>query len=155
MYVAALDIGTTGCRTFIFDIQGNIVSNDYQEWNSFFPSPSHVEQDAKVWWSALQITIENALKKIKINKTDIISLSVTNQRETIVPVDKNGEPLYNALVWQDRRTTKQVEFINNKIGLDNIYKTTGLTIDHTFLPLKFYGLKIIYLQYTKKLINFY
>ncbi len=136
MYVAALDIGTTGCRTFIFDIQGNIVSNDYQEWNSFFPSPSHVEQDAKVWWSALQITIENALKKIKINKRDIISLSVTNQRETIVPVDKNGEPLHNALVWQDRRTTKQVEFINNKIGLDNIYKTTGLTIDPYFSATK-------------------
>jgi glycerol kinase len=65
-----------------------------------------------------------------------VSLSVTNQRETIVPVDKAGNPLHNALVWQDRRTTDQVDFIKKKIGIDKIYRTTGLTIDPYFSATK-------------------
>jgi len=136
MYVAALDLGTTGCRTFIFDLKGTIIASDYQEWNSFFPSPSHVEQDAKVWWSSIKKTITNAIKKSGADKAEIKSLSVTNQRETIVPVDKDGNPLHNALVWQDRRTTDQVEYIKQKVGIDKIYETTGLTIDPYFSATK-------------------
>ena len=136
MFVAALDLGTTGCRTFIFDLAGTIIASDYQEWESYYPSPSFVEQDANVWWESIKLTIENAIKKSGINKTDIVSLSVTNQRETIVPVDKEGNPLHNALVWQDRRTIDQVEYIKSKIGIDKIYETTGLTIDPYFSATK-------------------
>ncbi|MFX1304754.1 MAG: FGGY-family carbohydrate kinase [Promethearchaeota archaeon] len=136
MYVAALDLGTTGCRTFIFDLVGTKIASDYQEWQSFYPSPSFVEQDAKIWWDSIKKTIEQAIKKSGVDKTEIVSLSVTNQRETIVPVDKDGNPLHNALVWQDRRTINQVEFIKNKIGIDKIYETTGLTIDPYFSATK-------------------
>ncbi len=136
MFVAALDLGTTGCRTYIFDLTGAIIASDYQEWQSFYPSPSFVEQDADVWWESIKKTIEIAIKKSGIDKTEIVSLSVTNQRETIVPVDKEGNPLHNALVWQDRRTIDQVEYIKNKIGIDKIYKTTGLTIDPYFSATK-------------------
>ena len=136
MFVAALDLGTTGCRTFIFDIAGTILASDYQEWESFYPSPSYVEQDANIWWDSLKKTIELAIKKSGIDKSEIVSLSVTNQRETIVPVAKDGTPLHNALVWQDRRTIDQVEFINRKVGIEKIYKTTGLTIDPYFSATK-------------------
>jgi len=136
MFIAALDLGTTGCRTYIFDLAGTIISSDYQEWESFYPTPSQVEQNADAWWNSLKKTIEAAIKKSGIDKSEIVSLSVTNQRETIVPVDKQGNPLHNALVWQDRRTIEQVEFIKNKIGPDKIYKTTGLTIDPYFSATK-------------------
>ena len=136
MFIAALDLGTTGCRTYIFDLAGTIIASDYQEWESFYPTPSQVEQNADAWWNSLKKTIEAAIKKSGIDKTEIVSLSVTNQRETIVPVDKQGNPLHNALVWQDRRTIDQVEFIKNKIGPDKIYKTTGLTIDPYFSATK-------------------
>ena len=136
MFVAALDLGTTGCRTFIFDLAGTIIASDYQEWQSFFPSPSFVEQDANIWWHSIKTTIDRAIKKSGIDKTEIVSLSVTNQRETIVPVDIDGNPLYNALVWQDRRTVDQVEFIKSKIGINKIYETTGLTIDPYFSATK-------------------
>ncbi|MFW9821650.1 MAG: FGGY-family carbohydrate kinase [Candidatus Thorarchaeota archaeon] len=132
MYIAALDLGTTGCRTFIFDLAGTILASDYQEWESYYPSPSYVEQNANIWWESIKKTTERAITKSGIDKTDIVSISVTNQRETIVPVDSEGNPLHNAIVWQDRRTINQVEFIENKIGIDNIYKTTGLTIDPYF-----------------------
>ncbi len=136
MFVAALDLGTTGCRTFIFDTAGSIVASDYQEWKSIYPSPAFVEQDANDWWASIKKTIEAAIKKSGIDKTEIISLSVANQRETIVPVDKNGNTLHNAIVWQDRRTTQEVDFIKNVIGPDKIYKTTGLTIDPYFSATK-------------------
>ncbi|MCK4481191.1 MAG: carbohydrate kinase, partial [Candidatus Lokiarchaeota archaeon] len=136
MFVAALDLGTTGCRTFIFDLAGTIIASDYQEWQSFYPSPSYVEQDANTWWDSIKTTIEKAIKKSGIDKTEIVSLSVTNQRETIVPVDIDGTPLHNALVWQDRRTIDQVEYIKTKIGIDKIYETTGLTIDPYFSATK-------------------
>ncbi|MBY9018722.1 MAG: hypothetical protein KGD66_07810 [Candidatus Lokiarchaeota archaeon] len=135
-YIVALDLGTTGCRTFIFDLSGSILASDYQEWESIYPAPSHVEQDANIWWESIKRTIERAIKKSGIDKTEIVSLSVTNQRETIVPVDKEGNPLHNALVWQDRRTMEQVEFIKRKIGDDKIYRTTGLTIDPYFSATK-------------------
>ncbi|MFX1454797.1 MAG: FGGY-family carbohydrate kinase [Promethearchaeota archaeon] len=136
MYVAALDLGTTGCRTYIFDLAGTIIASDYQEWESYFPSPSYVEQNANTWWDSIKKTSERALTKSGIDKTDIVSLSVTNQRETIVPVDNEGNPLHNAIVWQDRRTIKQVEFIEKEIGIDKVYKTTGLTIDPYFSATK-------------------
>jgi glycerol kinase len=79
MFVAALDLGTTGCRTYIFDLSGNIITSDYQEWDSYYPSPTFVEQDANVWWKSIKKTIEAALKKGNINKTEIVSVSVTNQ----------------------------------------------------------------------------
>jgi len=132
MYVAALDLGTTGCRTYIFDLTGTIIASDYQEWQSFYPSPSFVEQDANIWWDSIKKTTERAIVKSGIDKTDIVSLSVTNQRETIVPVDKEGNPLHNALVWQDRRTIDQVQYIEKQVGIEQVYKTTGLTIDPYF-----------------------
>jgi len=132
MFVASLDLGTTGCRTYIFDLAGTIIASDYQEWESFYPTPSYVEQDANAWWNSIKKTIEAAIRKSGIDKTEIVSVSVTNQRETIVPVDKEGIPLHNALVWQDRRTTDQCNQIKEKIGIDKIYETTGLTIDPYF-----------------------
>jgi len=136
MYVSALDLGTTGCRTYVFDLAGTVIAWDYSEWQSFYPKPSWVEQNADEWWNSIKSTIDSALKKSGIDITEIVSVSVTNQRETIVPVDKEGNPLHNALVWQDRRTTKQVEFIKKKIGEDKIYNTTGLTIDPYFSATK-------------------
>ncbi|MFX0072367.1 MAG: FGGY-family carbohydrate kinase [Candidatus Hermodarchaeota archaeon] len=136
MYIASLDLGTTGCRTFIFNLAGEIIASHYQEWESYYPTPSYVEQDANAWWNSIKLTTEAAIKKSGIDKTEIVSVSVTNQRETIVPIDIDGNPIHNALVWQDRRTTDQVEFIKKKIGPDKIYKTTGLTIDPYFSATK-------------------
>ncbi|MCK4280528.1 MAG: xylulokinase [Candidatus Lokiarchaeota archaeon] len=132
MYVAALDLGTSGCRTIIFDITGSIVSSHYEEWESYFPSPLMVEQSADQWYEKLKITIKNAIEKVSINPQEIVSISITNQRETIVPIDSEGNSLYNAIVWQDRRTTNECEIIKKKVGIDKIYKITGLTIDPYF-----------------------
>ncbi|MBD3350592.1 MAG: xylulokinase [Candidatus Lokiarchaeota archaeon] len=143
-YYAALDLGTTGTRTMIFDQDGSIISSAYEEWESIFPSPVMVEQKAEIWWNALKKTIKESISKSKIDPKDIKSVAVTNQRETIVPVDADGNSLHNAIVWQDRRTIKECEFIENHIGKDKIYQTTGLTIDPYFS-----GSKILWIKNRK------
>lgn len=131
-YVAALDVGTTGGRTILFDLAGKEIARSYEEWQSIYPTPTMVEQSAESWWESIRKTIYNAIRIAKINRDDIISVAITNQRETIVPVDNTGTPLHNALVWQDRRTSEECAWIREKIGSDHIYQTTGLTIDPYF-----------------------
>ncbi len=130
--VAALDVGTTGCRTILFDLHGQEVARSYSEWESIYPSPVMVEQDANGWWTSMKKTIDGAMKKAAISPDMVVGIAVTNQRETIVPVDASCKPLANAIVWQDRRTDKECTFIREKIGLEKIYQTTGLTIDPYF-----------------------
>jgi D-xylulose kinase len=143
-YVAALDVGTTGTRCIIFDLKGNEISRFYQEWQSYYPTPVMVEQEAESWWDAVRKTIFNAIRLGKIKNEDIISVAITNQRETIVPVDKDGNSLHNAIVWQDRRSTKECDWIKANIGEEQIYKTTGLTVDPYFS-----GSKILWLKNNK------
>ena len=79
MYLAALDLGTTGCRTIIFDLAGGIVGSDYREYPSIYPAPSFVEQDANEWWLSIKDTIKNAITKGGIESAEIVSCSITNQ----------------------------------------------------------------------------
>ena len=131
-YVAALDVGTTGTRTVIFNLEGKEIARHYEEWASIYPSPVMVEQDANQWWTTTRATIDEALQKGKIDPKDILGVACTNQRETIVPVDETGTPLANAIVWQDRRSTAECEILKEEFGTSDIYDITGLTVDPYF-----------------------
>jgi len=109
--VLAIDAGTTGVRSMFFD------------W---------VEQRAESWWEKSCETIQRCIKEENIRPEQIVAISVTNQRETVVPINKDGVPLRNAIVWQDRRTVKQCQWIEEKIPPAQVYSTTGLTIDPYF-----------------------
>ncbi|MEM3087859.1 MAG: FGGY family carbohydrate kinase, partial [Candidatus Bathyarchaeia archaeon] len=128
-YVAAIDAGTIGCRTIIFDTEGHEIGRAYDEYLSYYPLPAWVEQNAEDWWITACNTVKRAIATTKVNPEDIVGVSVTNQRETIVPVDIDGKPLRNAIVWQDRRTVPQCEWIKKNVGADVVYQITGLTVD--------------------------
>ena len=141
--VGALDVGTTGTRCQLFTLDGKEVARSYKEWNSHYPQPGWVEQDADGWWEAVHATIVEATQNVL--PEDIIAVAITNQRETIVPVDIKGNPLHKAIVWQDRRTSEvECPFIEEKLGADKIYKITGLTIDPYFS-----GSKILWIKNNK------
>lgn len=126
-------MGTSGTRTVIFDaLSGQLLTQIHQEYQSFFPQPAWVEQRALDWWYTSAQTCKTSLKAIGNKVADLVAVSVTNQRETIVPVNEGGNPLYNAIVWQDRRTVPQCEVIRSKLGTDTVYQETGLTIDPYF-----------------------
>jgi len=145
--IVVIDAGTTGLRTMIFDMNGSELGRAYQEYQSYFPKPAWVEQNAVEWWQAACSTAKKVLRKTKINPAAIVGISVTNQRETIVPVDKVGNPLRRALVWQDRRTIPECQCIDDKLGSDEIYRITGLTIDPYFS-----ASKILYIKENEPII---
>jgi glycerol kinase len=132
-YVVAFDEGTTGCRTIVFDKDTTIVSEAYQEFKQFYPKPGWVEHNAEEIWAAQLATAEKALKQANIDPASIAAIGITNQRETTVIWDKDtGKPIYNAIVWQDRRTAPICEDLKAR-GLETYVKeNTGLLIDAYF-----------------------
>ena len=128
----SIDVGTTGGRIIIFNQHGKMLASAYEEYPSIYPSPAFVEQHAEDWWRVTKEVIQKTLKSAEIKPSEIIGISCTNQRETIVPVNEDGNPLSNAIVWQDRRTITECQEIDEKIGKNKIYDLTGLTIDPYF-----------------------
>ncbi|MHA2058677.1 MAG: FGGY family carbohydrate kinase, partial [Candidatus Thorarchaeota archaeon] len=118
--VLAIDAGTTGVRSIFFDKSGNVIGQAYSEYESRFPKPSWVEQKAESWWIKSCETIKQALSETGLDPERVIGISVTNQRETIVPIGEGGEPLRKAIVWQDRRTVPQCDWIEREVSQDAV-----------------------------------
>jgi len=128
-YAAALDQGTTSTRCMIFDHGGRVVAIDQLEHEQIFPQAGWVEHDPNEVWQRTRQVMDAALTKSKANASDIAGLGITNQRETTVVWDKNtGEPVYNAIVWQDTRTDKICDELMADGGQDRFRPTTGLPI---------------------------
>lgn len=132
-YLMALDQGTTSSRCIIFDKMGNMVSVAQKEFTQFYPKPAWVEHDGKeIFQSILDVT-RLALKHGRIDPKDIASIGITNQRETTIIWDKKtGEPIYNAIVWQCRRTSEIIDDLVAKGYSDMIKEKTGLVPDAYF-----------------------
>ena len=136
-YVMALDAGTTSNRCVLFDEAGNICSMTQKEFRQFFPNPGWVEHDAnEIWSTQLGVAVE-AMNRINAKASDIAAIGITNQRETAIVWNKEtGEPIYNAIVWQCRRTLDIADELKAK-GLEECYrKKTGLIIDAYFSATK-------------------
>ena len=132
-YVMALDAGTTSNRCILFDHSGNIVSVSQKEFTQHYPHPGWVEHDAQEIWGTQILVAKEALKKIGATADQIAAIGITNQRETAIVWDKTtGEPVYNAIVWQCRRTAEYCDSLKQK-GYDGmIREKTGLLIDAYF-----------------------
>ena len=132
-YILALDQGTTSSRAIVFDKQGNIVSMAQKEFTQHFPKPGWVEHDPKEIWSTQAGVAAEAIAKKGLNVENIAAIGITNQRETVVVWDKNtGEPIYNAIVWQDKRTSDYCDDLKNDGKTEMIRNKTGLVIDSYF-----------------------
>jgi glycerol kinase len=132
-YVLSLDAGTTSSRAILFDKSGNQVAVAQEEFTQFFPKKGWVEHDPIEIWKTQLNAIKSVVKKAFINPQEIDSLGITNQRETTVVWNKNtGKPVYNAIVWQDRRTAKTCEDLIDE-GKEGVFSSkTGLLIDAYF-----------------------
>ncbi len=136
-YILALDQGTTSSRAIIFDHNGEIKSIAQKEFTQIFPQPGWVEHDPDEIWSTQAGVAAEATVKLGLNGTNIKAIGITNQRETtIVWNRKTGEPVYNAIVWQDRRTAVFCEQLKSEGFTDTIRSKTGLVIDSYFSATK-------------------
>lgn len=136
-YVMALDEGTTSTRALIFDHQGRKITEAQKEFKQHFPHPGWVEHDPEKIWNVVQSTIAQAFINSNLRPDQIVSIGITNQRETTVIWDKKtGEPIYNAIVWQSRQTDKLATKLIDDGYRDMIRKKTGLIIDPYFSATK-------------------
>ncbi|MEO0539921.1 MAG: glycerol kinase GlpK [Cyanobacteria bacterium P01_A01_bin.105] len=134
-YIVALDLGTTGNRAIVFDQAGDIVGQAYLELTQYYPQPGWVEHDPLEIWAAVQTTLKQAVQAAGILASDIAALGLTVQRETCLLWDKTtGQPLHNAIVWQDRRTADLCHQLAD--AREEIYERTGLFLDAYFSATK-------------------
>ena len=132
-FILALDQGTTSSRAIVFDHNGQIKSVAQKEFTQYFPQPGWVEHNPNEIWSSQASVIAEAISAIDINGLDIAGIGITNQRETIIVWDiDTEEPIYNAIVWQDRRTAEYCDKLKAQGLTDKIHEKTGLIVDAYF-----------------------
>ena len=136
-YIISLDQGTSSSRAIVFDHKGEIKAVAQQEFRQIFPQSGWVEHDPHEIWSSQASVIAGAIASIGINGLNIAAIGITNQRETTIVWDReSGEPVYNAIVWQDRRTSAYCDALKSEGKTDFIREKTGLIIDAYFSATK-------------------
>jgi glycerol kinase len=137
-FILALDQGTTSSRSVLFDKDGSLVGMAQREFTQIFPQPGWVEHDANEIWESQLATAREVLRKYNVEPSQIAGIGITNQRETTVVWDKKtGQPICNAIVWQDRRTSGICDAIKKKKELAKyMTDSTGLVIDSYFSATK-------------------
>ncbi|MCB1142203.1 MAG: glycerol kinase GlpK [Leptospiraceae bacterium] len=132
-FIIGIDAGTTGIRAYCFDKKGKVISMAYEEFRQIFPKPGWVEHDPMEIWEKTEKLIGQAIRKGKLKAKEAVAIGITNQRETTVVFDKkSGKPVYNAIVWQCRRTSGFCNELKSK-NLDQEFQSkTGLVIDAYF-----------------------
>ena len=136
-FIVAIDQGTTSCRAILFDTKGKSLFKSQLEIKQYFPKNGWVEHNPEEIWNKTKKVLMNVINKSKRLKGDILTIGITNQRETTILWDRiSGKPVYNAIVWQDRRTA---DFCNKYRSIKRerlINKKTGLLIDPYFSATK-------------------
>src|SRR5471032_1839694 len=136
-YILALDQGTTSSRAMVFDRQGNVVSVAQKEFGQIYPQPGWVEHDPQEIWSTQAGVAAEAVTRAGLNGASIAAIGITNERETTVVWDREtGQPIHNAIVWQDRRTAPQCDQLRKAGHAAGIAKKTGLVVDAYFSATK-------------------
>ena len=132
-YLLAIDQGTSSSRTVIYDHDARVVASEQQEFPQIYPQPGWVEHDPEAIWASVTSVTRNAMQQAGAAAADVSAIGITNQRETTVIWDRDsGEPVYNAIVWQDRRTAEYCQSLKND-GLESeVTAKTGLRLDPYF-----------------------
>ena len=132
-YIMSLDLGTTSCRSILFDKKGQICSVAQKEFTQYFPEPGWVEHDAEEIWATQKGLMFEALEKLGVEMSDVAGIGITNQRETTVVWDKQtGRPICKAIVWQCRRTAEYCDELKAQGLADMFREKTGLVLDAYF-----------------------
>jgi glycerol kinase len=136
-YIGAIDQGTTGTRFMVFDHSGQVITNAYKKHEQIYPEPGWVEHDPTEIWENTKHVIQEGLESADLEPTQLEAIGITNQRETTIIWDRDtGKPVFNALVWQDRRTTDRVEELEDEGKVEMIRDKTGLECDAYFSATK-------------------
>ncbi len=131
-----IDIGTTNVKSVLFNEDGSKIAEHSIEYPTYFVKPGWVEQNPHEWWDATVETIRSVISKGRVDKKAISALSVSSQAPTLVPIDKDGKVLRNGLIWMDRRSQPETDYLEKKIGSQKVKAITGNRIDPYYLSSK-------------------
>jgi len=139
--IIVLDVGTTGMRLIIYNEVGKVKFSSYHEYNSDFVPPGFVTQNPLTWKNTLENNFKEAKLYIDKEKVKIAAISITSQRSSVIPVDREGNHLYPAIMWQDKRSIAICDKLLKKMSMQKIYKKTGLRMNPYFALPKMVWLK--------------
>jgi xylulokinase len=120
-----IDAGTTSMKAALFDIDGHLLAIDSQEYQLVTPSPSMVELDPEVYWQACCLAVRNVIERSGTEAKEVAALCISSQGETLIPIDKEGIPTRDAIVWLDNRAVEEAGLIGNQFEVEEVYHTTG------------------------------
>ena len=132
MYLLGVDLGTTGCKSILFNQNAEIISEAYIEYPLIRTEKGWIEQDADLWWRLVKDVVREAILNSGVDSKGIIALSISSQGISFVPVDKDGKTLCNAISWLDMRADKQKVFMEENIGTEEIFKRTGKRLNAAY-----------------------
>lgn len=124
-YILAHDVGTSGNKATLYDLEGKLCSSAIYEYPTYYPCDGWVEQDSEDWWKAVCITTRELLEKAAVKGSEIACVSFSAQMMGCLPVDKNGLPLRRSIIWADMRAVRQSDHIEKTVGMENVYGITG------------------------------
>jgi len=124
-YLLGIDEGTTGCKSVVFDLEGNLIGSDYREYPSYYPKTSWVEQEGDELTKALYESVKAAIVDSGVDPKEIVSMSISTQGATWGPLDKDGKLLRPFMSWQDLRGTPYIEKAREVISDKEYYEITG------------------------------
>lgn len=131
--IIALDVGTSSMRAVIFNMQGAVLFTKQMEYHTIFPRPSYVEQDPLTWKEAAFYVLKPAAEFIRNNGHNLLAISVTSQRASMISMDSEGNHLHNSIMWQDKRTIDICERLISEYGLEYLYRKTGVRCNPLFV----------------------
>jgi xylulokinase len=135
-YILAHDLGTSGNKATLYSLDGVLHASSFHEYETSYPKNGWVEQDPEDWWKAICLSTRSLMETAGISKTDVLCISFSGQMMGCLPVDKHGNPLRKAIIWADLRSVKQAAFIEEAIGMKNLYQITGHRISPAYSAAK-------------------
>jgi len=131
-YILAHDLGTTGNKATLYDREGNLLASSFYPYPTYYPYPNWVEQNPLDHWEAVKFSTQELLAKSKVKPQEIAVISFSGQMMGCLPVDRDGNPLRNIIIWADQRGVKEANLIRDRVGEDKVYKITGHRISPTY-----------------------
>lgn len=131
-YSIGIDIGTTTVKCILFGEKASVIAEAGREYGTLLPEPSWAQQNPEDWWNAVAECIRIILAKSWVDPEDVKVISVSSQAPAVIPVTREGEPLHDALIWMDRRSTQEYELLLEKVGEKRVYEITGNRLDTYF-----------------------
>ncbi|MEM2351333.1 MAG: FGGY family carbohydrate kinase, partial [Thermoproteota archaeon] len=125
VYLLGIDAGTTGLKAVLFDESGRVAAVGRAEYSLLTPAVNMAEIDAEEYWRACRKAVSGVLSISNADPRDVKALSISSQGETFVPIDRDGRPLRNAIVWLDNRSEEEARIIRNRFGVEEVFKVTG------------------------------